>query len=36
VSFNNGLGAALAVMLFILVTPIVFYNIRQMRKLEAR
>jgi alpha-glucoside transport system permease protein len=36
VSFNNGLGAALAVMLFILVTPIVVYNIRQMRKLEAR
>jgi alpha-glucoside transport system permease protein len=36
VSFDNGLGAALAVMLFILVTPIVVYNIRQMRKLEAR
>jgi alpha-glucoside transport system permease protein len=36
VSFNNGLGAALAVMLFVLVTPIVVYNIRQMRKLEAR
>jgi alpha-glucoside transport system permease protein len=35
-SFNNGLGAALAVMLFILVIPIVVYNIRQMRKLEAR
>jgi len=35
-SFNNGLGAALAVMLFILVIPIVVYNIRQMRSLEAR
>jgi alpha-glucoside transport system permease protein len=35
-SFNNGLGAALAVMLFVLVIPIVVYNIRQMRKLEAR
>jgi alpha-glucoside transport system permease protein len=35
-SFNNGLGAALAVLLFILVVPIVVYNVRQMRKLEAR
>ncbi len=35
-SFNSGLGAALAVLLFILVMPIVIYNIRQMRKLEAR
>jgi len=35
-SFNNGLGAALAVLIFILVIPIVVYNIRQMRKLEAR
>jgi alpha-glucoside transport system permease protein len=35
-SFNNGLGAALAVLLFVLVVPIVIYNIRQMRKLEAR
>ena len=35
-SFNNGLGAALAVLLFILVIPIVVYNVRQMRKLEAR
>lgn len=35
-SFNNGLGAALAVLLFLLVIPIVVYNIRQMRKLEAR
>jgi alpha-glucoside transport system permease protein len=35
-SFNNGLGAALAVLLFVLVTPIVIYNVRQMRKLEAR
>jgi alpha-glucoside transport system permease protein len=35
-SFDAGLGAALAVLLFLLVTPIVLYNIRQMRKLEAR
>jgi alpha-glucoside transport system permease protein len=35
-SFDSGLGAALAVLLFLLVTPIVIYNIRQMRKLEAR
>jgi alpha-glucoside transport system permease protein len=36
VSFNQGLGAALAVLIFILVMPIVIYNVRQMRKLEAR
>ncbi|MGN6132332.1 MAG: carbohydrate ABC transporter permease [Nocardioidaceae bacterium] len=35
-SFDTGLGAALAVLLFVLVLPIVIYNIRQMRKLEAR
>lgn len=35
-SFNQGLGAALAVLIFVLVMPIVIYNIRQMRKLEAR
>lgn len=35
-SFNNGLGAALAVLLFLLVMPIVIYNVRQMRQLEAR
>ncbi len=35
-SFNQGLGAALATLIFVLVTPIVVYNIRQMRKLEAR
>jgi alpha-glucoside transport system permease protein len=33
---NQGLGAALAVLLFILVIPIVVYNIRQMRASEAR
>jgi alpha-glucoside transport system permease protein len=33
---DQGLGAALAVLLFILVIPIVFYNIRQMRASEAR
>jgi len=35
-SFDTGLGAALAVLLFLLVTPIVIYNVRQMRRLEAR
>jgi alpha-glucoside transport system permease protein len=35
-SFNNGLGAALATLLFILVMPIVIYNVRQLRKVEAR
>jgi alpha-glucoside transport system permease protein len=35
-SFDTGLGAALAVLLFVLVLPIVIYNIRQMRRLEAR
>jgi alpha-glucoside transport system permease protein len=35
-SDNQGLGAALAVLLFILVIPIVVYNIRQMRASEAR
>jgi alpha-glucoside transport system permease protein len=34
--FNGGLGAALATLLFVLVMPIVIYNVRQMRKLEAR
>jgi alpha-glucoside transport system permease protein len=35
-SFDTGLGAALASLLFILVIPIVIYNIRQMRQLESR
>lgn len=35
-SFNFGLGSALAVLIFILVIPIVAYNVRQMRRLEAR
>ena len=29
---NAGLGAALAVLLFILVIPIIVYNVSQMRK----
>ena len=33
---NQGLGAALAVLLFALVIPIVVYNVRQMRSSEAR
>ena len=35
-SDNQGLGAALAVLLFVLVLPIVFYNIRQLRASEGR
>lgn len=35
-SDNQGLGAALAVLLFLLVLPIVFYNVRQLRASEAR
>jgi alpha-glucoside transport system permease protein len=35
-SNNQGLGAALAVLLFLLVIPIVIYNIRQLRHSEAR
>ena len=31
---NKGLGAALAVILFVLVTPLIAYNVRQMRKSE--
>jgi len=33
---NQGLGAALAVLLFVLVIPIVVYNVRQLRAAEAR
>jgi alpha-glucoside transport system permease protein len=33
---NQGLGAALAVLLFVLVIPIVFYNIRHLRASEGR
>ncbi len=33
---NQGLGAALAVLLFVLVIPIVVYNVRHLRKAEAR
>lgn len=36
VTREKGLGAALATLLFVLVIPIVVYNVRQMRKLEAR
>lgn len=35
-SFDFALGAALAVLIFVLVTPIVVYNVRSMRRLEAR
>jgi alpha-glucoside transport system permease protein len=35
-SNNAGLGAAIAALIFVLVMPIVVYNVRQMRKLEAR
>ncbi|MFN8075051.1 MAG: sugar ABC transporter permease [Kineosporiaceae bacterium] len=33
---NTPLGAALAVVLFVLVIPIVIYNVRQLRKADAR
>jgi alpha-glucoside transport system permease protein len=33
---NQGLGSALAVLLFILVIPIVVYNVRTLRASEAR
>lgn len=36
VTRERGLGAALATLLFALVIPIVVYNVRQMRRLEAR
>jgi alpha-glucoside transport system permease protein len=36
VAGNSGLATTIAVVIFILVTPIVIYNVRQMRKLEAR
>ena len=32
--FNVGLGAALAVLLFVLVIPIIAYNVRQLRLAE--
>jgi alpha-glucoside transport system permease protein len=35
-SANQGLGAALAVLLFLLVVPIVAYNVRQLKAAEAR
>lgn len=34
-TLNPALGAALATLIFVLVSPIVLYNIRQMRRLEA-
>ncbi|GAB3593631.1 hypothetical protein GCM10027446_16190 [Angustibacter peucedani] len=33
---NQGLGAALAVVLFVLVIPIIIYNVKQLRKSEGR
>ncbi|MCL8027140.1 carbohydrate ABC transporter permease [Nocardioides bruguierae] len=36
VSGNQGLATAIAVVIFVLVVPIVIYNVRSMRKLEAR
>ncbi len=35
-SGDPGLGAALGVLIFILVLPIIVYNVRQLRRLEAR
>ena len=34
-AFNTGLASALAVLIFVLVMPIVIYNVRQMRKAAA-
>jgi alpha-glucoside transport system permease protein len=36
VAGNQGLATAIAVVIFLLVVPVVIYNIRQMRKLEGR
>ena len=36
VAGNQGLATTIAVVIFLLVTPVVVYNIRQMRKLEGR
>ncbi len=36
ISNNQGLATAIATLIFVLVMPIVIYNVRQMRKLEAR
>jgi alpha-glucoside transport system permease protein len=33
---DQGTATAIAVLIFLLVLPIVIYNVRQMRKLEAR
>lgn len=35
-AFQQGLGAALGTLIFVLVMPIVIYNVRQMRRLESR
>lgn len=35
-SFDFALGAALAVLIFVLVTPIVIYNVRNLRRVEAQ
>jgi alpha-glucoside transport system permease protein len=34
--YDLGMGSALAVIMFVLVVPIVIYNVRQMRKVDAR
>jgi alpha-glucoside transport system permease protein len=34
--YDLGMGSALAMILFVLVVPIVIYNVRQMRKVDAR
>jgi alpha-glucoside transport system permease protein len=36
VAGNQGLATTIAVIIFLLVTPVVIYNVRQMRKLEGR
>jgi alpha-glucoside transport system permease protein len=34
--YDLGMGSALAMVIFVLVVPIVIYNVRQMRKVDAR
>ena len=36
VNRNFGLGSTIAIVLLILVTPVVIYNLRQLRKSELR
>ena len=35
VNRNFGLGSAIAIVLFVAVVPVIFYNLRQFRRSEA-